>query len=123
MRACVHPAWTNILRGEGAVQVERFEEAKTAAASRIDAAIARCAHYEKLLFQCQSCTAVDIRQREAEGAHAAAATVVSAQCGALLESLRAACDKLTAANATCASPFPDVCCARARCSAGERGTA
>ena len=84
--------------------MDAFERDKAAMIVRIDAATAKLANIEKLLFQCQSCTAVDIRDREAQKAQQVVAALIEREVAALLASAQAACTQSTAANTECAPP-------------------
>lgn len=90
------------IRRRTPLQVATFESDKAASIARIDAAIARLVSFEKLLFQCQSCTAVDIREREARKTQQQVTELIDRQAEALLASVQATCAKIATATSECA---------------------
>ena len=77
------------------MQVEAFESSKAALQREMRSAVDSIAHYSKLLYQCRSCAAVDIRVREVNHRQAQVGSMVEDKCKTCVEGAAAAWGQLT----------------------------
>lgn len=84
------------------MQVDSFDSAKDTMMATLAAMLKRLSNYQKLLYACQSCTAIEIRKREVEKLAADFAAKAAADCTCLLATANETCDAIRTANRRCA---------------------
>jgi hypothetical protein len=84
--------------------VHAFEKGHSKLAHDLNASIGQLLHYCKLMYSCQSCVAVSIRQREAQALHRKVVVCIQSRTDDLIASSRKDIEQLVAEGKRCAIP-------------------